>query len=151
MKIFALAVAFVAAAEDNYYNILAMDGGGIRGIIPAVILQKMEKVAYKYANDSGYTGFPQYEGREGIIAMKDLFNMTAGTSTGSILAAGLVYPNKDRMEQKEPKFFADDLLKIYSERGGEIFVKVKLGGFKSFLYLLLHLIIFGAIGYFIGV
>ena len=25
--------------------------------------------------------------------MKDLFNMTAGTSTGSILAAGLAYPN----------------------------------------------------------
>jgi len=28
------------------------------------------------------------------MAMKDLFNMTAGTSTGSILAAGLTYPNQ---------------------------------------------------------
>jgi len=27
------------------------------------------------------------------IAMKDLFNMTAGTSTGSIIAAGLAYPH----------------------------------------------------------
>jgi patatin-like phospholipase/acyl hydrolase len=49
--------------------------------------------------------------------MKDLFNMTAGTSTGSILAAGLVYPNEKRIAEKEPKFFATDLLKIYSEQG----------------------------------
>ena len=44
------------------------------------------------------------------MAMKDLFNMTAGTSTGSILAAGLVYPNQDRMQDKEPKFFAKELI-----------------------------------------
>jgi len=48
--------------------------------------------------------------------MKDIFNMTAGTSTGSILAAGLVYPNKDRLAEKEPQFFADDLLGIYANR-----------------------------------
>jgi patatin-like phospholipase/acyl hydrolase len=45
MKILYLFVVLVAASDD-YYNILAMDGGGIRGIIPAVILQKMEKYAY---------------------------------------------------------------------------------------------------------
>ena len=109
----------------------------------------MEKFAFDYATEKGYT-FPKYEGRDGILAMKDMFDMTAGTSTGSILAAGLVYPNKDRMEEKEPKFFADDLLKIYSERGGEIFVKSSLSGFISFVYLVLYVAIFGVIGFFVG-
>ena len=78
---------------DKYYNILTLDGGGIRGIIPAVVLQKMEAYAWDYASEKGYQ-FPKYPGRDGALAMKDLFNMTAGTSTGSILAAGLVYPVK---------------------------------------------------------
>jgi len=76
----------------------------------------METYSYQYATSKGYT-FPKYKGRDGLIAMKDLFNMTAGTSTGSILAAGLVYPNEKRIAEKEPKFFATDLLKIYSEQG----------------------------------
>jgi patatin-like phospholipase/acyl hydrolase len=37
------------------------------------------------------------------VAMKDLFNMTAGTSTGSIIAAGLAYPVN---ETKVPKMNA---------------------------------------------
>ena len=82
-----------------------MDGGGIRGLIPAVILMNMETYSFEYATSKAYT-FPTYTGRDGLIAMKDLFNMTAGTSTGSILAAGLVYPNPDRVAEKEPKFFA---------------------------------------------
>jgi hypothetical protein len=76
----------------------------------------METYSYQYATSKGYK-FPKYKGRDGLIAMKDLFNMTAGTSTGSILAAGLVYPNEERIAEKEPKFFANDLLKIYSEQG----------------------------------
>mmetsp|Transcript_12911 Transcript_12911/g.20011 ORF Transcript_12911/g.20011 Transcript_12911/m.20011 type:complete len:81 (-) Transcript_12911:1190-1432(-) len=80
----------------------------------------MEEYAWKYAKEKGYT-FPQYEGWDGHFAMKDLFNMTAGTSTGSILAAGLAYPNSNESIRNTPEFFANDLLKIYSERGGEIF------------------------------
>jgi patatin-like phospholipase/acyl hydrolase len=35
--------------------------------------------------------------------MRDLFDMTAGTSTGSILAAGLAYTNTS---DNKPTFFA---------------------------------------------
>ena len=59
--------------------ILSIDGGGIRGIIPATFLAEFEK----------RTGQP-------ICA---LFDIIAGTSTGGILAATLTLPN--RQEQAE--------------------------------------------------
>jgi patatin-like phospholipase/acyl hydrolase len=116
-----------AAPKNNttdYYNILAIDGGGIRGLISAKVLENIETMAYEYAKSKNYT-FPEYPGEKakGRFAMKDLFNMTAGTSTGSIIAAGLAYPDKNHTDIKMPGFFAPDLLEIYSDRGDEIFVK----------------------------
>lgn len=85
----------------------------------------MEKSAWDYATKQGYD-FPKYPGRDGLFAMKDLFDMTSGTSTGSIIAAGLVYPNPNVTETegvtikgtlyRPPGFFATDLLKIYTEK-----------------------------------
>jgi uncharacterized protein len=54
---------------DEIIRILSMDGGGIRGIIPARLLQRIEDG----------TGKPASE----------LFHLIAGTSTGGILGCGL--------------------------------------------------------------
>ena len=51
----------------------------------------------------------------GRVAMKDLFHMTAGTSTGSIIAAGLTYPNETTGGNP---MNATDLIDIYKNRGG---------------------------------
>ncbi|NEQ71674.1 MAG: patatin-like phospholipase family protein [Okeania sp. SIO2C9] len=51
------------------FRILCLDGGGIRGVMPARILEKIEE---------------QLGGR-----LKDHFDLIAGTSTGSILAVGI--------------------------------------------------------------
>lgn len=53
--------------------------------------------------------------------MSDLFNMTAGTSTGSIIAAGLAYPSPD--DPNAPDFSSDRILDIYQNKGDQIFVK----------------------------
>ena len=81
------------------YKILSIDGGGIRGVIPAVLLTEMEK----------RTGKDVYS----------LFDLIAGTSTGGILAAGLVAPASPDHEPASPssKFKASDLLALYEEHG----------------------------------
>jgi len=49
----------------------------------------MEEYSYTYAK-SEY--MYDADNTSNAIPMKDLFNMMAGTSTGSILASGLSYP-----------------------------------------------------------
>ena len=45
------------SANDDYYNILAIDGGGIRGLISAKVLENIETLAWDYAISKNYT-FP---------------------------------------------------------------------------------------------
>src|SRR4028119_164870 len=80
------------------FKILSLDGGGIRGIVPAKILAEIEKRTGK--------------------RIATLFDLVAGTSTGGILAAGVTIPKPNT---KEPKYTAEDLIQIYRKRGGVIF------------------------------
>ena len=75
--------------KPQYFNILSLDGGGIRGLITAVVVQYMEQYAYTYASE--YYAFP-YRGQQ-KISMSELFDMVSGTSTGSLLATAIVLPN----------------------------------------------------------
>lgn len=72
------------------FRILALDGGGIRGVISAQILEQFQKKI----------GQP----------LNEYFDLIAGTSTGSILAASLVLG-------KSPT----ELIDIYRDRGQDIF------------------------------
>ncbi len=79
-------------------KILSIDGGGIRGIIPAMVLAAIEEK----------TG----------IATAENFDLIAGTSTGGILALGLSVPD----DEGNPRYSsAADLADIYARRGREIF------------------------------
>ena len=83
------------------FRILSIDGGGIRGIIPALILAELER----------RTGKP----------VAKLFDLVAGTSTGGILAVGLTMPGTKR----KPKYSAHDLVSLYEEDGDDIFHRSK--------------------------
>lgn len=83
-------------------TILSIDGGGIRGIIPATVLADLEE----------RTGKP-------ICA---LFDLIAGTSTGGILATALSAPDARGL----PKHTAKEVLAAYFLHGGEIFHKSTL-------------------------
>lgn len=119
----------IVSSQSEYYNIISIDGGGIRGLIPASILQKIEKEAYDYAVSKNYK-VPEYPGVTGKVAMKDLFDMTAGTSTGSIIAAALSMPatekdsdGNEKLSTTRPQFWADDIVEIYRNDNDKIFDK----------------------------
>lgn len=73
----------------KHYDILSIDGGGLRGIIPAVVLNYFEDYAYSYARNMSY--IPENPKKK--VPIKDLFDMVSGSSTGSYLAIGLTIPS----------------------------------------------------------
>src|SRR3954468_2426331 len=88
-------------------KVLAIDGGGIRGLIPALVLTEIEQ----------RTGRP----------ISSLFDLVAGTSTGAILACGLTRPQPmapDHLaalyEEEGPQIFDASLLKKFTSLGGVI-------------------------------
>ena len=78
------------------FKVLSVDGGGIRGIIPAHWLTRLE--AELKAQKSG--------------SLLDVFDLFAGTSTGSIIAAGLSVGKS-----------AAELCALYEVGGKKIFSK----------------------------
>lgn len=78
-------------------KVLSIDGGGIRGIIPAIVLDAIEK-------------------RTGR-SIASLFDLIAGTSTGAILALGLTRPDASG----QPQYSAESLISLYETEGPVIF------------------------------
>jgi patatin-like phospholipase/acyl hydrolase len=72
------------------FRILSLDGGGIRGVIEAVILSEVEKIVK--------------------VPLNRYFDLIAGTSTGSILAAAIALGKK-----------SEEIIQLYRQRGKIIF------------------------------
>ncbi|CAN8284437.1 unnamed protein product [Cochlearia groenlandica] len=87
----------------NLVTILSIDGGGIRGLIPASILAFLESQLQKL------------DGEEARLA--DYFDVIAGTSTGGLVTAMLTAPNK----QGRPLFAASEIKDFYIEHCPKIF------------------------------
>jgi uncharacterized protein len=86
---------------------LAIDGGGIRGLIPALVLAEIEKRT----------------GRR----MATMLDLIAGTSTGSILACALAHPDPkpaaeiaDIYVNDGPKIFDRSALKVITSADGNL-------------------------------
>ena len=83
-------------------NILSIDGGGIRGILPAKALVYLEEKLISHNKNT---------------RLCDYFDLITGTSTGGIIAALLTVPD----DRGRPLFKAKDALQLYVENGGKIF------------------------------
>ncbi|VAI39974.1 unnamed protein product [Triticum turgidum subsp. durum] len=84
-------------------TILSIDGGGVRGIIPATVLAFLEKELQKLDGPD--------------VRIADYFDVVAGTSTGGLLTVMLTAPDKDG----RPLFDAKDLAKFYIDESPKIF------------------------------
>lgn len=78
-------------------TILSIDGGGIRGLIPAMVLAEIEKRTQH--------------------RIAELFDLIAGTSTGGILALSLTKPDSSG----RPQFTAEEVIGLYDREGAQVF------------------------------
>lgn len=84
-------------APSRPVRVLSIDGGGIRGIIPTMVLADIERRA----------GRP----------ISELFDIIIGTSTGALVALALAAPGPDG----RPRHTARDLVKLYEVEGKRVF------------------------------
>ena len=73
-------------------RILSLDGGGIKGLLSALILNYIETICE--------------------TPIVDLFDIVSGASTGAIITGMLVAPKEDSME---PKYDTNDLVRVYRD------------------------------------
>ncbi len=90
-------------------RVLSIDGGGMRGLIPAVVLAEIEKRTGK--------------------RISELFDLLAGTSTGGIISLALAAPD----ETGKAKYTASDLVEFYTDRLPKIFHRSKIRSFFFFI------------------
>ncbi len=83
-------------------TILSVDGGGIRGLLPARVLAEIRR----RLDDAGIDG-----------AFSSLFDLIAGSSTGALIALALSLRNDDGTE----RFAAGEIIELYKRRGTELF------------------------------
>lgn len=93
--------------EDRPHRMLALDGGGIRGLITLGILERIEKFVQEKTGQK----------------LEEYFDYIAGTSTGAIIAAGL---SRGRTTA--------DLIKFYTSNGKEMFDPASLLERVKYLY-----------------
>ncbi len=89
--------------KSKTHKILALDGGGIRGVITLEILAKLE-------ND-----LKNKLGKDDSFRLSDYFDYFGGTSTGAIIAAGLSIGMS-----------VAELLEFYTKKGKDMFDKASL-------------------------
>jgi hypothetical protein len=92
-------------------RVLAIDGGILMGVIPARILERIEKEIL------------------GSSPILEQFDFLAGTSTGSLIAAGLVNDRKPLAPETLKQLYLDKATKIFPRKGFLRWVRT-LGGLR---------------------
>ncbi|GLJ39140.1 hypothetical protein SUGI_0797700 [Cryptomeria japonica] len=100
-------------ADGDTITILSIDGGGVRGIIPATILQCLEEKLQKLDGPD--------------VRIADYFDVIAGTSTGGLVTAMLTAPNKEN----KPPYTAKEIQNFYLDESEKIFPSANRGKLHS--------------------
>ncbi|KAI4354685.1 hypothetical protein L6164_003532 [Bauhinia variegata] len=95
-----------SVAYGDTVTILSIDGGGVKGIIPAVVLKHLEESLQKVSGDSN-------------ARIADYFDVVAGTSTGGLMTAMLTAPDPENAGH--PLFTADGIIEFYKKECPHIF------------------------------
>ncbi len=97
-------------------RILSIDGGGIRGIIPSLVLQRLQTHLRR-------------AGHSGVLAR--YFDLIAGTSTGGLIALALARPRASLDPDIPTEVDVPDLVAMYRNRGKQIFPQWRFRQFQT--------------------
>jgi patatin-like phospholipase/acyl hydrolase len=97
-------------------TVLSIDGGGIRGLIPAAFLAALEAKIQELEPDPN-------------ARLADYFDLIVGTSTGGLLALLYTTPNADNTK---PKYSAKDAVDLFKNHGPNIFKSSWHSGFTNY-------------------
>jgi uncharacterized protein len=87
-------------ATEHRLRILSIEGGGIRGLIPALVIEEIERRLEDATGDKR--------------PLSDWFHLLAGTSTGGLIALGMAAPDESCMN-------GEKLVSLYRDEGPRIF------------------------------
>ncbi len=102
---------------DEIIKILSIDGGGIRGVLPATFLSALEERLQHTTGDENYR-------------LANYFDLIAGTSTGGLLTCMYLAP--DDNNAIFPKYTARQALEFYFGYGDSAFSANTGGGFHKY-------------------
>lgn len=91
----------IVLKNSKKFRVLSISGGGSRGIIPSLILMRLEQITGRHVTE--------------------LFDLFIGTSTGAMINAVLNMPNSNKDDGKKWKYTAKDLLDVYLKEGPIVF------------------------------
>ncbi len=87
--------------EKKVINILTIDGGGVRGLVPLYLLKYLEEDLVKLTGKT----------------IVETFDFYGGTSIGSIIISALLYTEYKTIQEIIDNLFTDDnLIKIFSDK-----------------------------------
>jgi len=95
--------------------ILSIDGGGMRGVLPAAVLVYLENKIQEITQD------PR-------IRMGNMVDFVAGTSTGSVIGTLMLIPDENNLY---PKYKMSDIINFYFDLGEKVFKSSFLNDLKT--------------------
>lgn len=105
-----------APQEERF--ILCIDGGGMRGVIPMVLLRRLEQEIRRCGGDDSFDSY---------------FDYIAGTSTGGLISLALTCPTSFgyRICRNAPQVELDDIFEQYMSMGRTIFPTSTFTGLRK--------------------
>lgn len=105
IMILVLLIPFLVRAEPKTVTVLSIDGGGIRGIIPALVIKEIEKRIH--LKDKEPKPLPFY------------FDIVSGTSAGGIITLLLTATH----DGEEPLYNTKDIIRFFKTLGDDVFAR----------------------------
>jgi patatin-like phospholipase/acyl hydrolase len=98
--------------EADKLRILSIDGGGVRGVIPATILKYLEEELQRIDKSKDRR-------------LAEYFDLIVGTSTGGLITALITTPRLKKDDPQELPLSAEQVLEFYQTNTAKIFAPAR--------------------------